>query len=796
MIFLRKYMSIALFFAISGTFSLALSAEKAGASSTELLSTTSRLNELYAIAMQKLDQTQAIVQHCAQLINNNKLKPQDGQAARAWLKHCSEVLTEIKNSPYSPLTDVKLVEIFAETKQFAQRLTFVIASNLNELPDMSRETLKARYVPDEISEEMMFEYIGHVDRALGELQNAANGIGQNFINKTFNTVSSLNSRYKFGSWVGNAALVGFGAATLLYVTPRSALETVGLGGAQDTMIDTFSKVVSKKPYMMFDGNYVDEIINKEPVKIKVLEPVDPHKYFASELGGNFDRLVLAGSAWLAYLKAQDVWHQSNKYWPWPQISEKLTRAQNKVHSFLKGAPLGYDGVVGRVIDDVTLKDGFFKGFDSQLNKFNNILTFVMDPKKFVFSGMKMNKALLLTGPSGTGKSFFAKAFAGSVNEISENNEQKKVKFLEISHFMLQGQENPVEFIMYYARFNAPCVVYIDEFHLLQLQVQGNTKRLSEFLMELDKLDKDNDPDHQIFILGATNRPDLLDPALMRDGRFEVVQFHNPTFEQRRNLLEELCKKSAINTTGIDFELLAHLTEGCSFSSLNKLFERAAFVAKNQGEGVTFEHLYQALNEVVRKLKKDVPVMDVEKNIVATYQGGKALAYSLFATSVNLESVTLQGYTTAPREVYDWQVKTENKDIKRQYKPRFGAIFTWKNYEVVAAETIEEKKNLCKILVAGFAAQQVLNGSVSAYKKKDRQRALLLAQNILLQGLNFADLSDKQKDIIKDQALEMVRACERDMIKLFTQKKEVLKRIVVALEEKTMLRVDEIKALIA
>ena len=104
--------------------------------------------------------------------------------------------------------------------------------------------------------------------------------------------------------------------------------------------------------------------------------------------------------------------------------------------------------------------------------------------------------------------------------------------------------------------------------------------------------------------------------------------------------------------------------------------------------------------------------------------------------------------------------------------------------------------MCKILIAGFAAEQVLNGSVSSYKKKDRQRALLLAQEILLQGLNFADLSDKQKDIIKDQAFEMVKECEREMVKLFTQKKGVLQRLVAALEEKTMLRIDELKALIA
>ena len=652
-----------------------------------------RRNELYAIAMQKVDQAQSIIQHCAQLINNKKLKPQDEQLAREWLQASSKVLLEIKNSPYAPLTDTKIIEILTETKQFAQLFIPVISSNFNNLPEMSRDMLKTRYIPTDISEKMMFEYVAYVDRALEDLQATANNVGQNIINKTYNTLSALNSHYKFGNWVGNTALVGFGAATALYVTPRPILAKIGLGDVQDTMVDTLGYMINKRdvytlPYLVkkikngVEGNYPKQAI------------VTPHEYFAST--GNLSRLMMAGSAWMAYLAAQDAWHKSRQYWPWPQLDKKLSNASSAIQNYLEGTTLNTYGVDAHVIEDLTLEDDFFKGFDAQLNKFKNILTFVEDPRKFIFSGMKINKALLLTGASGTGKSFFAKAFAGSINKIYQSNDKhKKVEFIEISHFMLQSEANPLAIIMTIASMHAPCVIYIDEFHLLQLQVQGDAKRLSEFLMALDKLDKDDKPNSQIFIIGATNRPDLLDPALIRDGRFETVQFHNPTFEQRKNLLETLCKKSAIDMTGIDFELLAHLTEHYSFSALNKLFERAAFVAKNQGEGVSFKHLYQALNDVIRKLKNDLPTTVVEKNIVATYQAGKALAHVLLPTTVNLESVTIQGYTKPAKEIYDWQAKVDKKDIKKQYKPKFGTLFTWKNYEVILTETVEQKETCAK-----------------------------------------------------------------------------------------------------
>jgi len=767
------------------------------------------LNTLYADSQHKLNKLQSVVQHYAQLINTGKLKPKDPQAALAWLKNCAEVIGAIKNSSYTVLSEAKIVEFFSDTKQCAQILDHAFASNFKELPEITYESLKTRFVPTDISEPMMIDYSRKVDTAIDALQRKANNAGLGIVNRTYNALCSFNEHYRVGSLIENATLLGIGGGIALYATPRSVLEKVPyLAGAQDTLVDSLGGILAlpdKLKATIFESNdshsrklalaMQEAVASGEALSDSVSQAVSQADITFHDRLTYIQKMGLLGMGWMSCMTVQHTWAESQKYWPWPMVGKKIHSISRNLHNRLKGTPLNNSGL--HIIEDLTLDDPLFFGFDEQKNCFNRMLDSLEDPHKFANAGMKTSKAYLLVGPPGTGKSLSSKGLGGSLNErITANGKKHKATFFDVPFEVLRYHPNPVEFIIDVARYNSPCIIFIDEFHLLNVQIGTNQEnRLADFLVKLDELDRNNDPEHQVFLLAATNRPDLIDSALKRYGRFEVIEYHNPTFDQRKNVLTILCKKSAVDTTGIDFDLLAYLTEGCSFSALNKLFEHAAFAAKNRAEGVTFEHLYQALNEIIRKLKPEVALNADEKRVVATYQAAKALAYSSFDIPVQIESVTIQSYTAKVKEQYDWQVKMEKKDVDKQHKSHFGALFFWKKNELVATETLKDKRNMCKIFLAGSVAQNVLYGSISDYKKKDRQRALLKAQEIVLNGLKFSDLSEKQQDVMRDQAFKIVKECEAEMTQFFSQKKEVLKNIVTVLEEKTFIRSDELKSLI-
>jgi ATP-dependent Zn protease len=348
-------------------------------------------------------------------------------------------------------------------------------------------------------------------------------------------------------------------------------------------------------------------------------------------------------------------------------------------------------------------------------------------------------------------------------------------------------------IFAFAQMQGQCILFFDEFHLYHPQVQGQNQALQDLLTGLDEIDLNNDPERQVIVIAATNRPELLDLALRRSKRFTEIKCTLPNLEQRRHVIQIKAQRSLV-IEDIDFNLFAQLTAGCSFADIVKMFEHAELLARKTG--ITQAHLYEALNEIIRKVKPEFSLTAEEAYRVVVHQAGSALAHMLLSLHhIHFDMVTIKSYIKRPQELHEFEMMGKDKEakIKKVHKPKYGTIFTWRDDETLLKNDTVTQENLCKIQLAGLVAQRIFLSSES-YRHKDRQRAFALAQIIVLNGLSMNDLSTKQQEEVKDQALRLIKKYEEEVHALLTHHKEALIKIIKALEEKRFLSVDEIKAL--
>lgn len=741
------------------------------------------LVRLYAECTRHLSTFNSIITHMAQLNNAGKLNGKNREEIKLFLQQMTSVSSEVKKISAGALSFKSVMEFASATHMLVDYLNNAIDQNFDQLPELSAEHLLKRYIPDEILPDTVMECVTDLETHVKNLEKLANKSGLHWYNRAYTTLLRTNKNYHISSslkstFYGTAALAAAGLVAGGFIRyqffPEYDEQVRRLGYSLDkTKLETDFKAA------LVQAN--------DHTRLKLF---DWYQYLNNNFSFNTLCSVYFGLASLSITASHATTGINNLIAINEKVGliKKIKRKFAELDAFLRGTELKVDDGVQYTSSNLTLDDPQFAGIPG-LDVFDTILNYLEDPWLFIRTGMRVPKAILLTGNSGNGKSYVAKAFWGSVNKRLGN----KFKFIQIEQVELQnymGMSN-ADYIMARARQHAPCVVYIDELHLAGLQVEKNSKLLAELLPMLDEIDNNDDPENQIIIIAATNRHDLLDPALTRPGRLGTrIHFENPTFEMRKLMFETACKVDAVDITGIDFDYLAHITEGCSRAMIKKVYELAAFTAKSRNEPLSFDHLYQAIQILVRRVTSAISLSPQEKHLIANYQSGVALAHALLDSGEVLESVTIEAQSRAIVEKYDYQVKFEQKK-KKKSNVKYGAVYTWHKNEALGAESYELKKVRCKLLLAGSVAQKILLGSASSYRSKDRKRALDLVQQILLNGLKFEDLSEAKRDALKDQALNLLNEWEQELYILFEQHKQDLESVVTLLEEQRTIRAQEL-----
>ena len=434
------------------------------------------------------------------------------------------------------------------------------------------------------------------------------------------------------------------------------------------------------------------------------------------------------------------------------------------------------------------------GEDEAKENLQEIVNYLHDPGKYQEIGASMPKGILLVGPPGTGKTMLAKAVAG----------ESQVPFFSISGsefvemFVGMGASK-VRDLFKQAKEKAPCIVFIDEIDAIGQkrnsgQLGGNDEReqtLNQLLTEMDGFEGNSG----VIILAATNRPDSLDPALTRPGRFDRrVPVELPDLKGREEILKVHAKKVAL-APGIDFNTVARMASGASGAELANIVNEAALRAVRAGrKSVTEADLEESIEVVIAGYQKKNSILtDKEKCIVAYHEIGHALVAALQNHSAPVQKITIIPRTSGALG-YTMQVEEGNHYLM----------------------TKEELENKIATLTGGRAAEEVVFGSITTGASNDIEQATKLARAMLtrygmskefdmvaletvnnqyLGGDTSLACSAQTQREIDQRVVELVKAQHEKAIKILTDNRAKLDELAKYLYEKETITGDEFMAIL-
>jgi len=430
------------------------------------------------------------------------------------------------------------------------------------------------------------------------------------------------------------------------------------------------------------------------------------------------------------------------------------------------------------------------GLDEAKVEVMEIVDFLKNPKKYTALGGKIPKGALLVGPPGTGKTLLAKAVAG----------EAQVPFFSISgsdfvEMFVGVGASRVRDLFKQAREKSPCIVFIDEIDAIgrargKNAMMSNDERestLNQMLVEMDGFSGDSG----IIVLAATNRPDVLDAALLRPGRFDrQISIDVPDILGREKIFEVHLKR--IKTApGLDIKKLAAQTPGFAGAEIANICNEAALIAarKNKTE-VEIQDFYDAIDRVIGGLeKKNKIIAPEEKKIIAYHEAGHAVA--------------------------GWYLEHAHPLIKVTIVPRGVAALGYAQYlpkEMYIRNTDHMLDDMCMTL-GGRAAEQVFFNKISTGALSDLQKVTKVAyamvsvygMNDKIGNVSFYDpqnengfqkpYSEETGKVIDEEARKIIDEAYEKVLKLLTEKKDDVEKIAEALLHKEVLFKDDMEQLI-
>ena len=347
------------------------------------------------------------------------------------------------------------------------------------------------------------------------------------------------------------------------------------------------------------------------------------------------------------------------------------------------------------------------GEDEAKENLQEVVNYLHDPSKYKDIGASMPKGILLVGPPGTGKTMLAKAVAGEANVPFFS--MSGSEFVEM--FVGMGASK-VRDLFRQAKEKAPCIVFIDEIDAIGKkrdgQLGGNDEReqtLNQLLTEMDGFEGNNG----VIILAATNRPESLDPALTRPGRFDRrVPVELPDLLGREAILKVHAKKIKV-AEDVDFSKIARMASGASGAELANIVNEAALRAVRDGRRfATQADLEESIEVVIAGYQKKNAIMtDHEKKIVSYHEIGHALVAALQTHSAPVQKITIVPRTSGALG-YTMQVEEGNHYLL----------------------TKEEIENKIATFTGGRAAEEVVFGSVTTGASNDIEQATKLARAMI------------------------------------------------------------------
>ncbi len=387
------------------------------------------------------------------------------------------------------------------------------------------------------------------------------------------------------------------------------------------------------------------------------------------------------------------------------LTRKLMKSSGGANSMMFNMGKSNAKVYVQSSDGIKFAD--VAGEDEAKENLAEIVDYLHTPEKYKEIGAQMPKGILLVGPPGTGKTMLAKAVAGEANVPFFS--MSGSEFVEM--FVGMGASK-VRDLFKQAKEKAPCIVFIDEIDAIGKkrdgQMGGNDEReqtLNQLLTEMDGFEGNNG----VIILAATNRPESLDPALTRPGRFDRrVPVELPDLKGREEILKVHAKKIKIEGP-VDFEKVARMASGASGAELANIVNEAALRAVRDGrKGATQADLEESIEVVIAGYQKKNAILTAEeKRIVSAHEIGHALVAAKQTNSAPVQKITIIPRTSGALG-YTMQVEEGNHYLMSK----------------------EEIENKIATFTGGRAAEEVMFGSVTTGAANDIEQATKLARAMI------------------------------------------------------------------
>ena len=456
--------------------------------------------------------------------------------------------------------------------------------------------------------------------------------------------------------------------------------------------------------------------------------------------------------------------------------------------------MSFGSTKARVTGNVKERFTDVAGAEEEKEELKEIVEFLRDPHKFTEVGAKIPKGVLLVGPPGTGKTLFAKAVAG----------EAKVPFFSISgsdfvEMFVGVGASRVRDLFIQAKKNRPCIVFIDEIDAVGRQRGaglggGHDEReqtLNQLLVQMDGFE----PNDGVIVMAATNRADILDPALLRPGRFDRQIYVNaPDVKGREEILRVHSRNKPLSGD-IDFKTVARLTIGFTGADIANLLNEAAILAARANRRVILmEDILEGINKVIMgPQKKSRVVTETDKRITAYHESGHAIIAKVLENCDDVQEVSIiprgmaAGYTLTRPDSDDSHV-TKNKLLD----------------------------NICMML-GGRAAEQIVIKDISTGASNDIQRASGIARSMVTQwGMSdvignmylgsdheifigktygqHSDVSENMSGVVDEEIKKIIDKQYQRALEILSKHRDVMEKMVSLLYEKETIFKEEVEAL--
>ncbi|AKT43430.1 ATP-dependent zinc metalloprotease FtsH [Chondromyces crocatus] len=439
------------------------------------------------------------------------------------------------------------------------------------------------------------------------------------------------------------------------------------------------------------------------------------------------------------------------------------------------------------------------GIDEAKDELEEIIAFLKDPKKFQKLGGRIPKGVLMMGPPGTGKTLLAKAIAGEAG----------VPFFSISgsdfvEMFVGVGASRVRDLFEQGKKHAPCIIFIDEIDAVGRHRGaglggGHDEReqtLNQLLVEMDGFESNEG----VIIVAATNRPDVLDPAILRPGRFDRrIVVNRPDVRGREGILRVHTKKVPLGTD-VDLDILARGTPGFVGADLENLVNEAALLAARQDKDmVTMGDFEMAKDKVLMGAeRRSMVISEDEKKTTAYHEAGHALVAKLLEPHADpVHKVTI--IPRGPALGITQQLPKEDRlSMSREFaKARLAVLMggrvaeeiVFGQYTTGAGNDIKQASNLARRMVTEFGMSEVI-GPISYASDEE---SVFLGRDFTSRRRDYSETIANQID---DEVRRFVMDAHNEARRMLSEQRETLEKLAIALLERETLDAEEVDAIVA